>query len=217
MNANLQLNNSSFLEPNIISCSRTSEVRFYSAIASTSTTPQGLSKVVQISAITQPKQELNSFQQHDLKTSTELIKFSNLLYSKIEALFWSAKEEYFEDGMESKFSDKLISTINNYGNHAIEVIICLIVYGKVSPEVAGEALRWLGRIENPETYQYRRWLLERSLSLSSPIVKDGAILGLASMDDKHAISYLKRAIENEKDCLELNSDIEQVLEQLESE
>lgn len=89
------------------------------------------------------------------------------------------------------------------------------MYERVAPEVGGEALRWLGRIDHAESYEYRRWLLERSLSLSSTRVRDGAILGLASMDDKHAIPYLKRAIEEEQ-CSELKADMESVLEQLES-
>jgi hypothetical protein len=213
MSANTKLNDSNFLEIDLNCFSRTSQSRSSTAIGVTSTP----SRVVKSSATTQPKDDNQSLQQHDrLNKSTKLLKTSNQLNSKIEAIFWSAKEEFFEDGMNSEFSQKLISTINQYGNDAIEIIICLIVYNKISPEVAGEALRWLGRINHPETYQYRLWLLERSLTLSSVRVKDGAILGLASVDDKHAIPYLKRAIENEN-CSELKSDMEQVLEQLENE
>jgi hypothetical protein len=148
------------------------------------------------------------------KTSTELIETSSELYLEIEAIFWSAKEEFFEDGMESDFSKKLCSTVVKYGSDAIEVITSLIVYDKVCPEVASESLRWLGKIKHSESYEFRLWLLERSLNLSSGIVRDGAILGLASMDDKHAIPYLKKAIKNEN-SVELKQDMEQVLEQLE--
>lgn len=137
------------------------------------------------------------------------------IYLQIGSAFWKAKREAFEDGMESKFSQDLISLVKKYSQDAIEAITCLIVYEKVNPEVSGEALRWLGRMEHPESYLFRRWLLERSLTLSSARVKDGAILGLASMDDKHAIKYLQEAIKKEQ-CDELKIDIKQVLEQLES-
>jgi hypothetical protein len=146
--------------------------------------------------------------------STKLTETSSELYLEIEAVFWSAREEFFEDGMESDFSKRFCSTVTKYGSDAIEVITSLIVYGKVCPEVASESLRWLGKMQHPESYEFRRWLLERSLTLSSGIVKDGAILGIASMDDKHAIHYLKEAMKNESST-ELKQDMEQVLQQLE--
>ncbi|HEY9669794.1 MAG TPA: HEAT repeat domain-containing protein [Coleofasciculaceae cyanobacterium] len=173
-------------------------------------------RIIQVVATTQLQKVLESpRKQESLGASTELHETLNSLYSKIEAIFWAAKGEFFEDGMESELSRQLNSVVKEYSNEAIEAITCLIVYEKVNPEVAGEALRWLGRIEHPETYEYRRWLLERSLTLNSTRVRDGAILGLASMDDKHAIPYLKQAIEREQ-CAELKVDMEQVLEQLES-
>jgi hypothetical protein len=169
-----------------------------------------------LSASTQPRKAFRpSHVQNLVGSSTELYELSDALYSKIETIFWTAKGEVFEDGMESAFSQQLISFVKRYGNNVLESITCLIVYESVDPEVSGEALRWLGRIEHAESYKYRCWLLERSLSLSSTRVRDGAILGLASMDDKHAIPYLKLAIGKEQ-CFELKADMELVLEQLES-
>lgn len=149
------------------------------------------------------------------KVSTESSQTSDEIYLQLEAIFRAAKGEFFEDGMESAFSQQLISFIKRHASDAMEVITSLILYGRVGLEVAGEALRWIGRIEHPETYEYRRWLLEASLKLSSSYVKDGAILGLAAMDDKHAVPYLKAAIVREQ-CSELKADMEQVLKQLES-
>lgn len=134
---------------------------------------------------------------------------------KIEALFAAAKEQDFEDGMESEFSKGLGSLIKKYGDDAMEGLAYFIVYEKVNAEVASEALRWLGRIDHPTSYHFRLWLLERSLLCSSARVRDGAALGLASLDDPHAISYLKQAIQREG-CSELREDMEQVLTQLES-
>lgn len=134
---------------------------------------------------------------------------------KIETLFAAAKEQDFEDGMESEFSKELVSLIKKYGNDAMEGLAYFIVYEKVNAEVASEALRWLGRIDSTRSYHFRLWLLERSLFCSTERVRDGAALGLASLDDPHAIIYLKQAIQWES-CTELLEDMEQVLAQLES-
>lgn len=135
------------------------------------------------------------------------------LSKRMRALFTAAKEEVFQDGYESEFSKELISLVSRYGEQAMEPIIRLIVNEQVNPEVAAEALRWLGEIEEPLSRSSRRWLFERSLYSSSSRVRDGAILALASLDDPHAIPYLRRAIEQES-CPELREDMEQVLEQL---
>ena len=130
-----------------------------------------------------------------------------------EALFESAKEQIFEDGMESEFSTGLISLIQKYGNDAIMVLTQIVVDEKADAEVTSEALRWLGQFKDSTTYSYRLWLLERSLRCSSERVRDSAALGLAYLDDPNAIPYLKRAIEEEQ-IGELRMDMEQALGQL---
>jgi len=130
-------------------------------------------------------------------------------------LFEAAKEQVFEDGMESEFSKELISLVKKYGDAAMEVVADLITNERVNAEVASEALRWLGRMDHSTSYHFRRWLLERSLGCSSAMVRDGAALGLASLNDPHAILYLKQAILREEHA-ELCEDMEQVLVQLEN-
>ncbi len=174
-------------------------------------------EIITVVGATAPLKEVMKFPHRakHLETSTQPRKTSNLLSSRIKSIFWAARGEVFEDGMDSAFSRELNSIIKEYGDDAIDVVTGLIVYQRVNLEVAGEALRWLGRIEDLESYNFRRWLLEHCLGLSSTRVKDGATLGLASMDDRHAIPYLKKAIQEEQ-CTELKADMEQVLEQLEN-
>jgi len=133
----------------------------------------------------------------------------------IDRLFESAGELYFEDGMETSFSRELVSLVKKYGNFAMGEIVYLITYGKVDDEVASEALRWLARIDDPLTYGWRLWLLEKSLSSNSPIVRDGAALGLVSMCDTHAIEYIRKAIEQET-VTDLRYDLQGALEELEA-
>lgn len=133
----------------------------------------------------------------------------------LKRLFESVGEQYFEDGMESDFSRELVSLIKKYGNLAVSEIAYLITYVRVDNEIAGEALRWLGHIDDPSTYGWRLWILEKSLSSDSPTVRDGAGLGLACMGDAHAIQYIRKAIGQET-IAELRDDLLGVLEELEA-
>ena len=157
----------------------------------------------------------SSQQEVRLENSTAQPEVHKDFNQKILALFEAAKEQNFEDGMESEFSKELIDLVKEYGVGAIEALAHLIIEEKVNPEVASEALRWLGHINHPASYRNRLWLLERGLRCSSARVRDGATLGLAFLDDLHAITYLRRAIQQEK-IAELRADMEQVLAQLES-
>ncbi|MBT9160158.1 MAG: hypothetical protein DDT26_01431 [Dehalococcoidia bacterium] len=133
----------------------------------------------------------------------------------VDAAFKEAIEQDFEDGMESEFSRRLPSLLRNYGIFAVQEIAHVITRGRVNSEVASEALRWLGRMDDPATHSSRLWLLEKSLASTSAQVRDGAALGLASMDDPDAIPSVKRAIEREN-YIELRKDMKQVLEDLEA-
>jgi hypothetical protein len=135
---------------------------------------------------------------------------------ELERLFIAGREEFFKDGMESRFSKGLILAIEKYGEIAIAVISDLILAERVSSEVASEALRWIGDIDDNSTYERRFNLLKESLKCSSPRVRDGAGLGLSFMDDPSAIDSLKEAILKEQSKL-LRRNMIQVLEQLEGE
>jgi hypothetical protein len=135
------------------------------------------------------------------------------LYKQMNDLLAKAQDEYFEDGMESQFSRELVSLIKKYGNAAIEVLAHVIVYEKCDVKVAAEALRWLGHIEHASSYRFRLWLLEKSLSYSSVLVRDGAVLGLSVLDDPAAIPSLEQALDREPSAA-LRADMQQVLAQL---
>lgn len=151
----------------------------------------------------------------DVESSTTEFANSQLLAEQATSIFINAKEEIFEDGMESEFSRNLSGFILSFGQPSMEAIIDLYLSNSVNTEVASEALRILGRLRHRVTYRERLWLLERSL-LYSPFarVRDGALLGLSFLNDRLAIPPLKSAIEKES-VLELRHDMERVLTQLE--
>ena len=163
-------------------------------------------------APTELLEEVDLFDQERLGNTTAQ---EEPLGELIKILFRKAQGIAFKDGMESDFSRELVRLVRQYGKTAMEVITTLIVNDNVDAEVAAEALRWLGRMDHPPSHHDRLWLLERSLFSTSVLVRDGAALGLASLDDPHAIPYLQQAIEQEK-YASLREDLEQVLEQLES-
>lgn len=133
---------------------------------------------------------------------------------EISIEFEKAKEESFEDGMDSEFSRRLENLIIKFDHSALAVIRSLVFVADFYGEAVGEALRLLGRIDHPETYSNRLVLLEQCLFHPDARVRDAASLGLAYLDNPSAIPYLRRAIQVEPNEM-LLEDMEQVLRQLE--
>ena len=148
-----------------------------------------------------------------LTSSTAQAEKPEVLTEVLQRIFFAAREEVFEDGMDSVFSRQLVSFMERHSRLAIDILSDLLILEKVNAEVAGEALRHVGHIEHAPTRLVRRRLLERCLFDSSARVRDGAILGLASMDDPGAIPYIEQAVERES-IAELREDMQDVLEQL---
>lgn len=135
------------------------------------------------------------------------------LHGELTVLFADAKEEVFEDGVESEFSSHLLALIDEYGEFAMNQIILMAEEDKVEHEVLAEALRWFGHMEDGVAYSRRRWLLEQNLCAPSVAVRDGAILGLSFLEDLRSAPALERARQLEVHDA-LRADIEQVLHDL---
>lgn len=147
------------------------------------------------------------------ENSTAETEKPEALTEELLQIFFAAREEVFEDGMDSIFSLRLVSFIKRYSRLAIDILSDLLILEQVNAEVAGEALRHVGYIEHPPTTLVRRRLLERCLFGSSARIRDGAILGIAAMDDPKSIPYVEQAVERER-IAELQEDMRDVLGQL---
>ncbi len=134
------------------------------------------------------------------------------LTARISEIFSSAREQVFEDGMESAFSLAFAELLTSFGHSAMEGIISLVISGQVNPEVVAESLRVIGRLRHVATHRDRLWLLERCLYSPSVRVRDGAVVGLAFLDDRLAGDPLRSAIERES-VAELRDDMKRVLAQ----
>jgi len=129
--------------------------------------------------------------------ATALLSAPSVLLGTALALFDNAGDEYFEDGVESLFSRSLVRFITAHGSLGMDVLAKLILSGRRDPVTVAEALRWIGRIDDSASYGQRLWLLERCLLSAQPEIRDGACLGLASLDDPRAIVYVRKALEVE--------------------
>lgn len=153
----------------------------------------------------------------EVGTSTEIgIAVSpSRVQEQITMLFRGATQEVFEDGMMTDFIAGVLKAISRYGVCAITAVNEILESDGIEAESKGEVLRWLGDIEQKTTYDYRRWLLEHTLTNATDLaILDGANIGLSHMDDPHSIGFFKEAIEN-AGIPAIRTILEQTLAQLE--
>lgn len=135
------------------------------------------------------------------------------VYQEVLDIFRAAAFETFEYGMESDFVAGLEALTGRFGSVVLAAIASIIMGGYAYPQVAAEALRWLGSVRDIETHQARLRLLERSLRSPSRWVRDGAAQGLDDLGDPHAVPHLRAAVDREL-LPELRRDLEVALVQL---
>lgn len=116
---------------------------------------------------------------------------------KLKQIFERAIGEYFEDGVESNFTLQLRYFVRRAGQDAAAIILKLLSSDMKAPNVWGEAMRWIGRAEGEMPKSGRVAILEKGLSSSHHLIRDGAILGFASMDDPDTIPILEGAMSTE--------------------
>ena len=136
--------------------------------------------------------------------------------NEVDRLFSLAMYIDLEPGMENDFSRGLEKLIARHGDPALSEIQSFILEERTKSSIAMEALQYIGRMDSNSWKTERRKLLEQCLLNSrSAWVRDGAGLGLASLDDPRSIGAVKTAIAKESSN-SLRKDLESVLEQLEA-
>lgn len=136
-----------------------------------------------------------------------------MLADMLHKLFRSANDEVFEDGMDSHFSNSLNRIIRTHGIAVVSALERIMCMDDVNPEVAAEALTWVGRMDDKQTHRARLSLLERALESPNVCIRDGASIGIGAMDDPAAIGSLRKAIDRER-CGLLRQNLKSTLEQL---
>lgn len=131
----------------------------------------------------------------------------------IERLLAVARDETFQDGLESNLSVGLMALLRRFPTETMAVVSELIVARSVSNPIICELLYTLGRAESPTTTDNRFALLVALLRDKLPLIRDAAGTALAYMDDARAIPYLKKAIDSET-VVPLRLDLQAVVDQL---
>jgi hypothetical protein len=146
------------------------------------------------------------------ESSTRLHRIAPATRAKFQAILDAARHDIIEDGMSNTITEKLPLLINKDLDTVIPALVAAIEAGETTPIIAAEILKTVGR-PGPASHATRRWLLERALKIASPVIRDGAGLGLARMGDPGAIPYLRRAIAAE--CSpETRQDLQAVVNEL---
>lgn len=167
-----------------------------------------------LSASPQPT-AIPPWRRHEIVTTAEssLVSIDPALVEQMRQIFERGASEFFEDGMDSNFAQELLLSVMEHGNAAIDAIAEYLFSSAANPDVGSEALRRLADVEDRRILASRWALLHRGLGHSSSRVRDGAILGFASLDDRRALELLK-CVETEEPVPELRHLIQKVIEQL---
>jgi hypothetical protein len=158
---------------------------------------------------------LPSWRRREVVASVESIpaEINPVLVEQMRQIFEKGASEFFEDGMDSAFAQELLLSVMEYGNAAIDAIAEYVFSSTANPDVGSEALRRLGEVQDRRILASRWGLMQRALRHRSSQVRDGAVLGFASLDDRRALEILK-SVEMEEAVPELRRLIQKVIEQL---
>ena len=133
-----------------------------------------------------------------LRATIAVSKQELLLSNRLANVFYNARDEVFESGMSSRFSKELHRIILEYGVVAIEQLCDMILSGNASMDVADEALRQLGCIDDAKTHDARLLLLEIALKSDNLSIRNAAAVGMDYLEDPKVIPSLKRAAQREQ-------------------
>lgn len=137
------------------------------------------------------------------------------LEHRLHTLFEDNREEILESGFESMLSRSLSSELIHHGLAFVEALSrVLSTLGRQDAEPAFASLHLIGRIKHPLSHDARLNLLVRALRSPFAMVRDGAGVGLALLNDARAIPSLRVALSQEQ-VGDLREDLSQVLAQLE--
>lgn len=139
---------------------------------------------------------------------------SAIVLKRLHQALLASSEIVFEDGMTTPFSRAVAHSVNVYRLAAVEAIRTGLAQSILRGEAASDALTWAARSAPPSIADEIRALLEEAIEDPSFIVRDGALLGIASMDDPRSIPAVRQAIAQEP-IEELAREMEDVLAQLE--
>ena len=134
---------------------------------------------------------------------------------QLDRLCLAAHDEQFEVGIESRFSRELQRLCAYSPTAVLQSLRVRLIRSDASPEVLSEILQWASHQEAEVIRSPVIELLSAGLDQPSPLVRDAAASALAYLDERAAVSHLRRALERET-VPELREDLEDLIQSLES-
>ena len=117
---------------------------------------------------------------------------------RLRLLIYEARDQQFEDGMDSQFSMGLRSVVMSYGSTTVGVIAKhWHTMAKMYPKEFSEILVQFGRMDHGPTRAARRSLIESALQHPDAGLRDAAALGLDALGDPASEQVLRKAIRSE--------------------
>jgi hypothetical protein len=132
----------------------------------------------------------------------------------LEALSSQPVDE-LQDGMTAQLGSRLARSLRDFGSSGFADLTVIALKGEAHPEALSHAMRWIGRLADPETFHARLLALVRSLEAPSATVRDGAALGLVELGSTDALPAVTAAMVREPNPA-LRQDLEQVAAYLRS-
>ena len=134
---------------------------------------------------------------------------------QLDRLCQAAHDEQFEVGVESRFSKELQRLCAYSPTAVLESLRVRLIHRGASPAVLSEILQWVSRQEAGVIRSPVIELLSAGLDHPSSLVRDAAASALAYLDERTAVSHLRRALDRET-VPELREDLEDLIRSLES-
>ena len=140
---------------------------------------------------------------------------SQVMIKQLNQLIAAAHDEFFEVGIESRFSRGLQRLCRFDSPVALEFLRTKLIDNSTSSEVLAEILRWASHQEESTIRALVVDLLSTGLHHSSSLVRDAAALSFAHLDESTALARLRPALEIEA-VPELREDLEELIRSLEN-
>ena len=113
-------------------------------------------------------------------------------------LFSLGEETNFKQAMENDYTKKLYKIMVYYENIALDVLTNILDENRINELLVSDTLIWLGLFNHEKTHYKRLRTLIHFLNSASTKIRYGAVIGLENLDDPKALSFIKRAMINEK-------------------
>jgi hypothetical protein len=132
-----------------------------------------------------------------LQGATSIEEVSDSAFKRANQILLQHSHAESSEESDTQLYEQINAFVQEFGRQAITALTPSVLLNKATQDTICTVLQILGRLESNTGYQRRLWLLERMLTSSYPRIRYGAALGIAYLDDEHAIPYIHKALEQE--------------------